>query len=135
MHKNLSLCIYLKKIWEITPSDKKKMAVPLFFLGATPMGVIRNLLFQLGFNYLWYEQDNLNINFDVLNTRLLYQFYQSWHNTIENCEKLSIYKLIKTEYVMEEYLSKNINVKLLSYLRYGVLKLNVETGTSGHIML
>jgi hypothetical protein len=23
----------------------------------------------------------------------------------------------------------------LSYLRYGVLKLNVETGTSGHIML
>jgi hypothetical protein len=33
---------------------------------------------------------------------------------------------------MEEYLSKNINVKLLSYLRYGVLKLNVETGTSGH---
>ena len=99
------------------------------------VGVIRNLLFQLGFNYLWYEQDNFNINFDVLNTRLLDQFYQSWHNTIENCEKLSIYKLIKTEYVMEEYLWKNINVKLLSYLRYGVLKLNVETGTSGHIML
>jgi hypothetical protein len=23
MHKNLSLCIYLRQIWEITPSDKK----------------------------------------------------------------------------------------------------------------
>ena len=29
---------------------------------------------------------------------------------------------------MEEYLLKNINVKVLSYLRYGVLQLNVETG-------
>jgi hypothetical protein len=26
-----------KNIWEITPSNKKKLAVPLFFLGATPM--------------------------------------------------------------------------------------------------
>jgi hypothetical protein len=25
------LCIYLKKIREITPSDKKNLAVPLFF--------------------------------------------------------------------------------------------------------
>ena len=49
---------------------------------------IRNLLFQLGYHYVWYEQDNLNINFDVFNTRLLDQFYQSWHSTIENSDKL-----------------------------------------------
>ena len=55
-------------------------------------------------------------------------FYQSCHSSIENCRNLSIYKLIKTEFAMEEYLLKNINVKVLSYLRYGVLQLNVETG-------
>ena len=31
MHNNLSLCIYLRKLREITPSDKKIFAVPLFF--------------------------------------------------------------------------------------------------------
>jgi hypothetical protein len=38
MHKNLSLCIYLKKkIREMTPSNKNKIGRTTFFWGATPM--------------------------------------------------------------------------------------------------
>ena len=36
--------------------------------------------------------------------------------------------MIKTGFKMEQYILKNINVKMLSLLRFGVLKLNMETG-------
>ena len=53
---------------------------------------IRNLLFQLGFNYLWYTQEDINISFNVINERLLDQFFQSWRSSVENSEKLCVYK-------------------------------------------
>ena len=89
---------------------------------------IRNLLFQLGFNYLWFTQDNINITFDILNERLLDQFYQSWRSSVQESEKLCVYKLIKTEFSMENYLLNDFNVRMMSLLRFGTLKLNVEIG-------
>ena len=89
---------------------------------------VRDLLFELGYNNLWYNQDNVDICYDILNRRLLDQYYQSWYASITDSEKLHIYRSIKTEFVLEEYLLYNTNVKLLSHLRFGILKLNVETG-------
>ena len=77
---------------------------------------------------MWYTQENISISFNVLNERLLDQFFQSWRSSVENSEKLCIYKLIKTDFVIEEYLCKGINVRLLSNLRFGTLKLNIECG-------
>ncbi len=68
------------------------------------------------------------MNFDILNERLIDQFYQNWHTSVDNCEKLVLYKSIKTDFEMESYLSSNFSVKFISCLRFGVLKLNVEKG-------
>ena len=89
---------------------------------------VRKLLYDLGLNYVWDEQNNIMINYNVLKVRLLDQFYQNWRSSIENSEKLSIYKVIKSDFKMEEYLLKDFSVQFLTLIRLGVLKLNIETG-------
>ena len=59
---------------------------------------------------------------------IIYQFLQGWRLSLEITEKLCFYKLIKTNFVMEEYLRKGLNVKLLSNVRFSTLKLNIECG-------
>ena len=45
-----------------------------------------------------------------------------------DCEKLSIYKIIKTEFCLEKYFNFCNDVSLFSKLRSGTLKLNIEQG-------
>ena len=89
---------------------------------------VRDLLFDLGFNNMWFDQDNIVDSFDILNTRLLDQFYQTRWSSVENTEKLHLYKTIKTDFCLEQYLIKGLNMTMLSQLRSGTLKLNIETG-------
>ena len=72
MHKNLSLCIYLKQIWEITPSDQKKIGHTTFFLGATPM-IIGSIFYRSKPRGI--TSDEYNSKVDQLN-RFLHHYFQ-----------------------------------------------------------
>jgi hypothetical protein len=53
---------------------------------------------------------------------------QQWSISVYDCEKLCIYRNIKVEFCHEKYLNFCSNVYLLTKLRSGTLKLNIELG-------
>lgn len=89
---------------------------------------VRDLLFNLGLNYVWTAQNYVNIQLDVIKTRIKDQYLQTLYASINDCEKLCIYKHLKTDFVIENYLDFFINSNLLTKLRSGTLKLNLELG-------
>jgi hypothetical protein len=70
--------------------------------------------------------------FDSKNTED--QYLQLWFSRLEECNKFDIFKRIKLEFCIEKYLDFHItcNVQLLTKIRSGTLKLNVETGRYIH---
>ena len=93
---------------------------------------VRTLLNDLGYNFLWYNQENVFFSYDVLK-RLYDQFIQSWRSSMLDCEKLDILKMFKIDFCLEKYLLLDVNVKLLTQLRCGSLKLNIETGRYNNV--
>ena len=91
---------------------------------------VRDLLFDSGLNYIWYQQSEIHTIgfFDVIKNRIKDQYIQSWLSNVEKSEKLSIYKDIKLEFRFEHYLDFCYNSHLLTKLRSGTIKLNIETG-------
>ena len=91
---------------------------------------VRDLLSNLGLNYIWYQQFDVNfdIPIDTIIARIRDNFIQNWYASIENCEKLIIYKDLKLEFGFEDYLDVSFNSHFLTRLRSGTLKLNIETG-------
>lgn len=89
---------------------------------------VRDLLFSLGLNYVWISQDASSVSFDFVKQRIIDQFVQQWSISVYDCEKLCIYRNIKVEFCHEKYLNFCSNVYLLTKLRSGTLKLNIELG-------
>ena len=75
---------------------------------------VRDLLFSLGLNYIWINQDHINVSFDLIKSRINDQYYQSWYANINACEKLSIYKCFKLDFCLENYLQYDFNTNILT---------------------
>jgi hypothetical protein len=95
---------------------------------------VKDLLCNLGFNDLWISQDPGNFSLEVIKLRIKDQYLQLWFSRLEECNKLDIYKKIKLEFCIEKYVDFHINVQLLTKIRSGTLKLNIETGRYQNII-
>ena len=94
---------------------------------------IRDLLYDLGLNFVWNSQDASTISIDIIKTRITNQYFQTWSTAVQECEKLCIYYRVKHVFEYEKYLNFCNDVQLLARLRSGTLKLNVETGRYSNI--
>ena len=64
-------------------------------------------------------------------TRLFTLYANTWSNNVKKKPKLRVYRLIKTEFVTDRYITLNLERherSILAQLRTGVLPLHVETG-------
>jgi hypothetical protein len=97
---------------------------------------VKDLLCNLGFNDLWISQDPGNFSLEVIKLRIKDQYLQLWFSRLEECNKHDIFKRIILEFCIEKYLDFHItcNVQLLTKIRSGTLKLNVETGRYQNIV-
>jgi len=95
---------------------------------------VKDVLCNLGFTDLWISQDPDNFSLEVVKLRIKDHFLQSWFSGLEECNKLDIFKSFKLEFCIEKYLYFHINVQLLTNIRSGTLKLNVETGRYQNIV-
>lgn len=91
---------------------------------------VRDLLFQLGLNNYWYDQDTIQPNIMPVIQRLHDQFRQSWHNSIQTTSKLRLYTLYKVDMKFEKYLYlRNCESrKLISLFRSSTCKIEIEEG-------
>ncbi|XP_071126834.1 uncharacterized protein [Mytilus edulis] len=94
---------------------------------------IRDILYDLGLNYVWLNQDATTICINTIKTRIKDQYLQNWSTSIQECSKLSFYCRFKLTFYIEKYLSYINNVSLLTKLRSGTLKLNIEVGRYNNI--
>ena len=95
---------------------------------------VRDLLFSIGLNFVWYQQSGINISLDVIKTRLKDQYIQSWSASIQDCEKLTMYRILKLDFCFEDYVDYNYNSHFFTKLRSGTMKLNVEVGRYTNIL-
>ena len=86
------------------------------------------MLCNLGFYGVWISQDTRKLSFDCIKTCIKDQFLQSWSTVLEKCSKLCIYKRYKLVFGFEKYLDFHCYVSILTKLRSGTLRLNVEVG-------
>jgi hypothetical protein len=67
---------------------------------------IKHLLDIHGFSYVWYNNQNLNINKCIKEfiERVNSQYLQNLYSVVESSSKLSVYKSIKLNYEHDDYL-------------------------------
>jgi hypothetical protein len=66
---------------------------------------VKSVLDDLGCTDAWLHQSNMGYNFQYFKTRLQDQFRQSWSTQINACSKLDYYRMFKTTFEMETYLT------------------------------
>jgi hypothetical protein len=92
---------------------------------------IKKHLNELGLNYMWQYQNNTDINLQLIKTRILDQFKQSWYAKINNSSKLSSYNMYKHGFEIENYLHFISNDQfriVLTKFRLSSHDLAIETG-------
>ena len=69
--------------------------------------LLRDMLFQHGFGYVWYQQfvENENIFLNIFEKRLKDIFLQNWHTEINLTSDFRLFKKIKESFVFENYLN------------------------------
>ena len=92
---------------------------------------IKRILNECGLYYLWQNQSNMNISYDIIRQRVLDMYYQSWYSGINNSRRLETYSLFKHEFKFERYLDFINDNRLRSALtsfRVSSHKLQIERG-------
>ena len=90
---------------------------------------IRDILFALGLNNYWLQQDANIISIDVIKQRITDQNIQRWRSKLTLSSKLNFYCKFKELYNFERYLSLDIKLAIVLYkFRSSGLKLAIETG-------
>lgn len=92
---------------------------------------VKDLLYNLGFAYLWDTQNITSLQIKAVVERLYDQYIQTWHSCVNDSPKLSTYRAIKRIFVIENYLQciQNYNHRIaLSRLRCSAHKLMIEEG-------
>ena len=79
---------------------------------------IKTILNNSGLTYIWNSQcTDTNVDWLKQSVQLSYkdQFLQQWQSTIQNSRKCDVYRLFKTQFLLEPYLI-NVPFKLRNYL-------------------
>ena len=94
--------------------------------------LVRDALFNLGFNDVWYAQNVGNINkvLNILKIRLKDQFIQNWNARVSESSRATFYQAI-SDFKLQPYLNI-VNVKqfriALAKLRVSSHRLEIEAG-------
>ena len=93
---------------------------------------LQQLLFNLGLNEIWYNQDNLIIDTNLLlfvKTRIYDQAKQTLNDQLNVSSKCYLYKYIVNNVCLQNYLTKHMNFRVyLTRLRLSSHNLFVEVG-------
>jgi hypothetical protein len=91
---------------------------------------VKHILEELGLSDACLNQDYITIPLFSIKQRLIDQYVQSWYFAVDTSFKLANFKMFKTNFCYEKYLSKitNSNLrKILSRFRLSSHKLAIET--------
>ena len=97
---------------------------------------VRDLLNELGFPFLWNNQNITNDQLNILIARIKDQYLQQWQSEINSLPKLETYCIFKNEHVAEKYLLcvSNLNYRTtLCRFRCSAHKLLIEEGRHRNI--
>ena len=92
---------------------------------------IKNILQQHGFEYVWWQQSDIDIPFHYIRQRIVDTYQQSWYSEINNSSRLESYCVFKHDFELEKYLTLNIDQKYklaLTRFRTSSHSLFIETG-------
>jgi hypothetical protein len=99
---------------------------------------VKDLLHISGFADVWLypESVNLNVFMPIFERRLRDVYITKWRNGIELCSSLSLYKELKTVFVMSQYLLVMDNIQLrnvIAKIRLSSHNLLIEVGRHSNI--
>ena len=92
---------------------------------------IKSILCGIGLNYFWIQQAEIEIPFNVLKTKILDIYKQTWYTEINNSNRLSAYARFKHDFMCEKYLDFISDKKYrvaLSKFRLSSHDLEIERG-------
>ena len=92
---------------------------------------VKNLITDLGFNYLWNDNNVTKLQLKRMIETLYDQYLQSWFSDLSNLSKLASYKTYKTVFEFEKYLTcipNNKYITALARFRCAAHRLNIEEG-------
>ena len=67
---------------------------------------VKCILDQVGLTYMWQNQFNMLINYNIIKQRIIDIYHQSWYAAINYSPRLKTYCLFKHSFVFEPYLDK-----------------------------
>ena len=97
---------------------------------------VKKLLFSLGLNDIWINQDTVVPNFNIIKQRIIDQYLQKWSSSMKDSTRLDYCNIFKNEHVYEKYLDviKETHLRsTLSKFRLSSHLLNIETGRHDNI--
>ena len=92
---------------------------------------IKTILQRHGFDYVWREQADIIIPFQLIRQRILDTYKQTWYSEINNSSRLQTYSIFKYNFELESYLNLDIDKKYklaLTRFRTSSHSLMIETG-------
>ena len=92
---------------------------------------IKTILQRHGFDYVWREQADIIIPFQLIRQRILDTYKQTWYSEISNSSRLQTYSIFKYNFELESYLNLDIDKKYklaLTRFRTSSHSLMIETG-------
>lgn len=92
---------------------------------------IKKILDSHGLSFVWNEQSNEEIPFELIRVRIRDNYLQHWYAEINNSRKLETYALFKYDFEEEKYLQLSLQHKFkqaLSQFRISAHSLAIETG-------
>ena len=92
---------------------------------------VKKLIADLGFNYLWNDNNVTKLQLNRMIETLYDQYLQSWFSDLNNSSKLVAYKTFKTVFEMEKCLTCITNTKYttaLARFRCAAHRLSIEEG-------
>jgi hypothetical protein len=99
---------------------------------------VKTILQRCGLYEAWLFPDSININIfiSLLRRRLIDIYINDWNTDIDKSSSLTLYRELKTEFNISDYLINMHNVKLrntIAKMRLSSHQLNIETGRHSNI--
>lgn len=90
-----------KKIYLMLKNDADNN---IYYNGANWASQVKSLLDELGLTYIWLQQNEMIIPFNLIKQRILDSYKQSWYANINNSNRLLMYARFKHDFEFENYL-------------------------------
>ena len=97
---------------------------------------IKQILDECGLAYIWHNQFNVTVNYEMIKQRILDIYYQHWYSCINNSNRLETYCLFKHDFKFESYLDNITDSyfrKAFTQFRISSHELAIERGRHLHL--